>query len=514
MSFAFAVERRPFAIEPLTGIMMPDGIFEASLAQQEFACHLTNKSAARVNGLTVWIKSVSDAGIVLSQEWRSFGDIAPGASVLATWTASMVAAAPGKAKVTLAYCYWFETEITVGGSTGMGSVLVGSFVNPLEIDTTIFVTKTTYNASTRSYTCEVPEGRLTVKLKGVVGPPELAKWKKADYARKHVFIGPLLIREAELSVEPSPAYPGVHGDLPFHDPWWKVVAWVVFVVALVAAFVAALLGYGTAYIGMKGEDFIDHETGDPACYNCSVDTWGGPEALSVAGILSIVAMLALAVGLADEADPWRRGQAATAPNAGELTSRETVVMRLSYPQALVAGRPFPIAAEWEYRRRTQTRTRKHAVSETRLNTHVTQSVAFKGPATAVPATKPVAVSATFIRAGGKPYRGPELYVYALILAPNGRSTRVRFEDAADEGVYRCRFVPATVAAGWGLKADAIRGRWELYICAQDTNSAAAGMAPHEAAQHIGGYMIHTPFPISVDGSKKCPDKPDVVVSVS
>jgi hypothetical protein len=111
-----------------------------------------------------------------------------------------------------------------------------------------------------------------------------------DFARKNIFFGPMLPTELDIDIISASPYAGQYGPILFDDPWWKVVAVVVCVVAFILAVIAAVAGLGTAYSGMKGEDFVDLDSGQPGCYNGSVDTWGGEDQLSVAGILSMIAM--------------------------------------------------------------------------------------------------------------------------------------------------------------------------------------------------------------------------------
>ncbi len=178
---AFEVKKRPFSIEPVTGIMMPDGIFDTAIPQQNIACYFTNTSDATINGLSVWIKEIGDPGIVVPYQVQHAADIRPGASVLLEFPASFVSASPGKVDVTFAYNYSF------GISTHMA--MVGNVINPLEIEQQIFVSETTFDDATQTYTCTVPEGTLQMKIRSVIAPQKLKKWKQPAYALKSTKIG-------------------------------------------------------------------------------------------------------------------------------------------------------------------------------------------------------------------------------------------------------------------------------------------------------------------------------------
>src|SRR5271157_4597251 len=51
---------------------------------------------------------------------------------------------------------------------------------------------------------------------------------------------------------PNPPYAGIHGNLPFSDPWWKVLAIIVAIVAGITAVVAEALGKGAVNIQVAG----------------------------------------------------------------------------------------------------------------------------------------------------------------------------------------------------------------------------------------------------------------------
>jgi hypothetical protein len=81
------IERRPFAIEPVTGIMLPDGFFDSAVEQQCLACHLTNITNASLIHLNVRIKSVSDPNFVVAWQTHDVQQYVVGSSRLLTWNA-------------------------------------------------------------------------------------------------------------------------------------------------------------------------------------------------------------------------------------------------------------------------------------------------------------------------------------------------------------------------------------------------------------------------------------------
>lgn len=195
---------------------------------------------------------------------------------------------------------------------------------------------------------------------------------------------------------PNPAYAGPHGELPFEDPWWKVLALIVLVIAAIVGIIAAVLGEGTFSVGVEGE----FEETDPGIVTecCTPAPVGGVSgATTVAGVAGVVASAALCVALADDADPFWRGQAATAPAAGELTTGERVKARWELLDEPRAGEPYRTKVGWAYQRFTTGNSYHHEVTEEQTNIHLTKEVKVTTPATVNAAGGSLWVEAAFIR---------------------------------------------------------------------------------------------------------------------
>ena len=87
---------RPFAIEPVTNIMLPDGIFDNAIYGLRIAAHVTNMSGSALNNVTVYLESVGDPGIVPVARTFFFASIPAGAAMLVMWDADFQHATPGK----------------------------------------------------------------------------------------------------------------------------------------------------------------------------------------------------------------------------------------------------------------------------------------------------------------------------------------------------------------------------------------------------------------------------------
>ena len=103
---------RPFAIEPVTQIMLPDGIFDNALYNLQIACHYTNNSTSELTNVSLYLESVGDPGIVVTAKTHHFARIPAGASVMVRWDANFQHASPGKRLVSFVAA---ADEAVVGG---------------------------------------------------------------------------------------------------------------------------------------------------------------------------------------------------------------------------------------------------------------------------------------------------------------------------------------------------------------------------------------------------------------
>lgn len=478
---------RPFAIEPVTNMMLPDGIFDNALYNLRIACHYTNMSGAALNNVSIYLESVGDPGIVPVAKTFFFPSIPAGAAVLVMWDANFQNAQPGKRLVSFV--------AKADGFTSRRSIQ------------TIFVSQTRFNAATNSYTCSIEEGVLTMSnISAIVQNPQWGKNREGRCECPPDF-GPAIPTGVTLAWAPNPSYSGMHGDLPFSDPWWKVLAIVVAVIAAIVAVVAAAMGAGTASFGASGT----FDESEPSIHCCTPDVDAGPEKeFTVAGVASAVATVALAVALSDEADPFWRGQANTLPAPGELTVGEKVVAKWSLPDAPNAGRAYTADVEWTYTRFTTGRTYEYSVKETQTNIHVSDGVELEAPAQ-VQLGQPLWVRAKFRRTGDNLYRGTELYAFALLRSPGGlyfvvplTDDGLRRDPGANDGVYAGELdVKQAIRRllKYGLDA---RGTWGVYAFAQDVNLTKPGTPPEIAAQHIGGFFVASAVSITFDPTLPCP----------
>ncbi|HEY2589300.1 MAG TPA: hypothetical protein VGI81_26380 [Tepidisphaeraceae bacterium] len=488
---------RPFAIEPVTNIMLPDGIFDNAIYNLRIACHYTNTSTTPLNNVTLYLESLGDPGIVPVAKTFSFDKIPAGASVLVMWDANFKLATPGKPLVS------FVAQ--ADGFDSKRSILQ------------IFVAQTRYNSATNTYTCSVPEGTLKVSKISAIVPA--ATWGCTQGKDRRCVCppkGPWVPTGVTIDWAPNPAFAGLHGELPFSDPWWKILALLVALIAAIVAAVEAATGGGTAGAGVSGT--VD-ET-EPSVHCCSPASGGDDVHDGVAGAASAVAVAALATACSDAADPFWRGQENTTPAAGETTIGEQVVAKWSLPEAPNAGKAYPADVEWTYTRFTTGKTYTYSVKETQINVHVSDGVELDTPAI-VNAFDPLWVKAKFQKTGGDYFKGAELYAYAIFQAPNNglffvvplTDDGLGFDPGANDTIYAGALdLREAYKLLLRYKQD-VRGLWRIFVYAQDVNLTKPGTPPEIAAQHIGGFFVASALTITFDPSLPCPLKAQAAITV-
>src|SRR5450830_195150 len=494
---------RPFAIEPVTNIMLPDGVFDNAIYGLRIAAHVTNMSGSALNNVTVYLESVGDPGIAPVARTFFFASVPAGAAMLLIWDADFQHAAPGKRLVSF--------------------VAKADGYTPRRSIQQIFVSQTRFNSATNTYTCTVEEG--TLELSKPQGHLPGKRWVStgADGAgddgkdcRCPPQWGPIVPTGMTLVWTPNPAYAGTHGELPFSDPWWKILAIIIALIAALVAIIAAALGAGKASFSVGGT----FEESDPSVHCCTPKgaASGKPE-FTVAGVASAIASGAIVAACSDVADPFWRGQEATPPAAGELTLGERVVAQWVLPEAPNAGQPYTADIRWQYDRFTTGASYHHTVSETQVNVHVAGPVETDTP-DVVQAFEPLWTRASFRRDNGDLFRGNELYAFVLFQAPQGlyfvetlTDDGLAYDPGANDGVY---------AASLNLKlayrqllqyGQDVYGTWRVFVFAQDVNLTKPGTPPEIAAQHIGGMFIASAIEITFDDSLPCPLKAQASIVV-
>lgn len=492
------IQTRPFSVEPFTNIMLPDGIFDTAIKKQRITCFCTNTSGVTLNKVTIYLEGVGDPGILPVAQSYFFQEIKPGASVRVSWFADFENGSPGKKLVSF-----------IAQAQGM---------SPVRTLKHIFVSKTTRDVTTGEYTCIVEEGIFKVSNFEVIGPKN--KWQPCSERLMDCrpTQGPWVPAKMSMTFYPNPPYTGIHGDLPFSDPWWKILGWIVAAVAAIVAIIAAAAGKGTAGTAVGGN--FDETTGDINC--CDPAPGGGPGAgTTVAGVASAIATGAVAVGLSDDADPWWRGQEATPPVRDELTIAETVNVEFDYPDgAPNAGVPYQVHVKWDYQRITTGNTYTHSVEETQKNSHINEGVEVEVPDVHNAFAKPLIIKTRFKRENGKLFAGEDLYAFSLLRSPddvyfivNLSDDGIEHDEKPNDGIYTGSIHMEKIYKTLLKHNLKLEGLWHLYVFAQDVNNAKPEMLPQIAAKQIGGFVVASGLQITFDPTLPCPLKSQATVRV-
>ena len=508
-----AVETRPFAIEPVTNVMLPDGIFDNALYNLQIACHYTNTGPNELTNVSLYLEATSDPGIAVTARTYTFDSIPAGASVLVYWTANFQHAAPGKPLVSFV-------------------AVADGFQSARSIQR-IFVTQTRYDNVAKKWTCTIPEGRLEVT--NIYAIPPGADWyppergdccKCGPTSTDPLVPGPSVPTGINMVWHPNPAFSGQFGDLPFSDPWWKVLAIIVAIVAAIVGAIAAAAGAGTFNPGVKGS--FDDDPNNPSVKCCTPNPGGSVSnnATTVAGVCATICSGAIAVACSDAADPIYRGEQNTVPADDEVTLAEAVEAHWDFLDAPNAGVPYRTHVTWHYQRVTSGQTYTYEVDEEQTNIHVVDNVEIDTPATVVESSGDeqtiLWAKAKFTKPDGTLYTGPDLYTFCFFHSPDPNGLffivpllddGIDFDDQADDGIYiaalRLGFVKRYLARA-GAPVDGI---WRVFIYAQEVNRTAPGTPPVLAAQTIGGNFVASAVSLTFDPSLPCPLKAQATITV-
>ncbi len=513
------IPNRPFASDLITGFMMPDGMFVTMLGRQNINIHLTNAGASSFGISEAYIESTSSPGIVVEPQTHFLGTLAAGTSTVLSWTADFQSCPPG--------LHFVSFIVDRGG-------------NRQRIIKKIFVLGTSFDETDGSFVAVTPEGVMRATFERLSRPrqdcccgrgtlperekepprtdedPKRDEGLKEDRKRRlqalrrsaihdlpnlferheHDFLfcppGYLPIK-VRYDWTPTPPFAGQDGDLPFEDPWWKIVLCVLAVLLLMGAAIAEA-GDGSGTVTVCGG------TGggvDPEDDCCHVRAGGGGTSYVAAGLVAAAAAAATAAALSDERDAFQIGRDNTLPNPGEITIKEEFAFSIIYNEPVTLGRPFAATAEWIYTRITDKNTYTHSETQTNNNIHVTSSYEVTAPEFAVRDNPDLfwIIKAKFFDANANLLSGSDLFVQCFLVGPSGEWHRIVLQDDglfpdenATDGEYCGTFNFRRFKAQKGL--------WQYFVIAQDVNDADPGLTAQEAAKIVGGMVITNQLTVS------------------
>jgi hypothetical protein len=522
MSVALNIVKRPFATENISGLMTPDGIFVTTLGPQGLNAQFVNPGSTLSDSAQIYFESVDDPSIAVTAATFAVPALPGTATKVLTWQADFSNASPGKHLV---------------------SFMVVQGAQSTRVIAQIFVMSVGFNPATKTFIATVPEGLMNVQFIDLIGSTAPCGGgsgggkgcgctcncdSEVDLSRSAVLahvakafsltptgkfnacLGGFLPHHVVVGVVPNPPYAGQYGDLPFQDPWWKIVLCIIAAILAIAAAVVEGLSGGDLTVsgGTSGGD----DPGAPNC--CGFQLQGGGGSSSVAaGLAAAAATVATIAACSDVRDPFRRGQDHTMPAAGALTTAEGLKLTITYLETMQLGKPFAIGAKWSYTRETTAGALTYAVDETQHNVHVIDSYVITAPNVVRSYQRePFIVEAKFTGPNGQLYRGGELFVQCFLIGPAGQLRKFLLEDNGAGG----RFGDATAndgvyTGGWQFTVDD-KGIWTFLVIAQDINDATPNMTPDQAAQIIGGMVLTHQLSITFEGGT-CPLVPDGHVHV-
>lgn len=482
MSSPLQVNKRPFSVEPITGIMLPDGIFDTAIRRQLISVYVANSSDITVVKFWARIRDTSDYTVIGVRQIEVLQPLVSGATTLLQWEVTFRGATPGKKSLNIEF-------------GGMSTDTSGTdlFWDGYS-EAVYFLSSTSYDPQTRQYTCRVPEGSLQIAFNNSMQSPS-SQYQNAE--------GPIPAIQFPQRFTATVMPTGL--SIPFDDPWWKVLAWIVAALAGLAAVIAAKEGNGVAEIGIGGHDH-DH----PYEYDwCVPDpaALGRDNFTTPAGILSSIANAAILVALADDADPWERGRIAAALKGGEVPIKETVEVDLTYPDEMKAGTGFEVGARWSYRAELSSgRVVTFNVDETQTNTHLV-NWDIDAPKEVLQ-REPLVVRLRGTKPSGEVFTGDQLYAFALFITPDGqRSFRIpllddggKHDTVASDGWYSAGIVIEELLSQTSFDP---LGEWRVQFVAQDVNDATPDMPPKIAATHVGGALLLAPISATKTNGSAC-----------
>lgn len=159
MASPFRIDKRPFSVEPVTGIMLTDGIFDTCLRRQLLSAYLVNATKDIVDYF--WARPTASRDFIVTgvREVHVRYGLKPGAATLIQWEVDFTGTPPGKKSL----------SVEVGGastdSSGTHHYWDGYS------DAVYFLSSTTYDDRSKSYTCTVPEGSIQLNFENSLQSP-------------------------------------------------------------------------------------------------------------------------------------------------------------------------------------------------------------------------------------------------------------------------------------------------------------------------------------------------------
>ena len=252
------LRQRPFAIDTITKMMLPDGVFIKS--------HNGGNALMRVKLLNPAFNHRLQLPRLFSLQNAESSEIIIQNGEQLTWKGvvsnqeffywdfllDLSLASIGKHEVTI------NLKLAHGNDPFFGGGL------PIEYKGKIFVADAHFDASNLNGIAYLPEGQLNYKIIG----SQLFREKEIRNEKLPTSI--ILPKQISSEVRFVQPFQGVYGPIPFNDPWWKVAGWIVAVLAGAVAgiwVVGGALGWWDSPIDHQEDGTYNPETGE-RCPDC------------------------------------------------------------------------------------------------------------------------------------------------------------------------------------------------------------------------------------------------------
>lgn len=484
----FVITRRPFAVDPVTGIMLPDGIFDTTIGRLDIKFFIYNSSDDKQFDEIQYVLEMYHPAdfTMVGIRGGTIKKFKPNSTVLVHFEADFTRAAPGEKELMI----WISGDYH-------------EYENKNHIKK-IFVTKTIYDLQRKVYVCQTDVGNfeqsyseVMLSQKGEIfnseyqGPPP------------QIFI-PVQVNTKVVAVVP---FNGVYDFLPFKDPLWKVIAWLIAAIAALGGYIAARSGKGTVSIGINADDVSDGN------YRiCNPHTPEPKDATTLAGALSVIANAAMVVGLMHYRDPWIIGRESIALDVDEKICEEHLSFHLNPSFPIIAGQHYNVVAQWKYCAKTdKNRTLSAEQTQEGSNLDLAAKVEIIAP-TQVHGYNPIVLGIRVSKSIDPDlyYQPDEIYTYCLLVSPSPlrkeflitlEDNGLKYDNIANDGWFQGGLHLEEHIGE--LTPEQMTGEWTAYFFAQIVNAAPIGAEVEEATGYIGGNFIVSPLSLEKEPGDKC-----------
>ena len=526
---------RPYSTRADIALMNVDGIFVANYGSQYIGVEPRNDGPDVLTDLAMYIEGASDTNIpITSSVVPVLRPVEPNATFKSQFLADFSNATPGQTILSFI----------------IQNAAAGTFIRVIK---KIFVTRIKYDKNTKNFFIPFPQGMMKIHLNTGILPGKTGNGTgsegqcKCCYACQggahvggnQVSVGPAFIKVATIAWTPSPPYAGVHGPLPFNDPWNKIALGILAGILALLGGTFLLIDYAVSHSGGGGggsETRVEVSVGgtfdasEPSVHCCDkvkVSSSTNTVLQAVASGFFAAAGAAATFAIAsDEVDFFYRGQEQTAPNENELTMSELVSFEADYAETPSLGTPFGGTVKWNYSRNLDSgRTLRYETENAYNNPHYLSKYTIQIDGHADPNNhfnhyrairRPLTVCAQFFDPNGKPFVGNRLYVTCLIWTDTGRT---RFYELRDDGIHDrfLNFDPNTgnYCTEIFTSLDDPAGTWYVFVFAQNVNTVLDGTDQYTAAKTIGGFVLTPQLAMNFDAdAKPCELNHDAVITVT